>query len=589
MTSPHNIVQQAQALAAAGKAPQAAAMLARALARAPRDSALLSAMAHVLTSQGDLTRARYHARLAVETAGSDAPAALAAVLALLRCEDLHQAARVLEGAPALPPAASERFMTAALSAGAPSLAERVGAAAMSKPAADHRPSAGLSLAYASALLALGRPEDAYACAVRAAESTGHAALLQHAAVLSNYCEEDPVRVREVHGAFARSVEQAVARDRRPVPVHDPRPDRPLRLGLLSGDFREHSVMWFLRAFLECRDRAASSLVCFSTQHAPDAATDFVRARCDAMHNITGQHPAAARDLIVRERVDVLVDLSGHSSGSSPHLLALRAAPVQATMIGYPATTGLSTVDVRVVDTHTDPVGAERFASERLTRLDPCFLCYTPREHVPDPVPRPADAPVVFASFNALMKHTLRTLAMWGRVLNSVPAARLVMKNKSLGDAGARETCVARLRAAGIDPERVDLLPWAQNPADHMLAYQAVDIALDTFPYQGTTTTCEALFMGVPVVSRVGRTHASRVGLSLLGQVGLADLACDSDDAFVHAATTLALDAPRRAGLRSTLRARLLGSPLGDGPGHTRRVEEAFRQEWSRACVGGRPL
>jgi predicted O-linked N-acetylglucosamine transferase (SPINDLY family) len=584
MPTPHDIATQARALTATGKSQQASTLLTRALARSPKDAALHLALSDALLAQGEDIRGRYHARLAwVHGLGVPA-AALAAMQALLRCDDLAEVEMMIARAPLQEPAVYERFMGAALAAGTPSLAVRVGTDALHRCGDDPRRAPGVSLAYASALLALGKPEAAFAHARLAAERTGHGALLQHAAVLANYCEEDPTVIRALHDALARHVEHAVERDRLPAPLHDPDPARPLRIALLSGDFREHSVMWFLRAFLTHRGRAQFYLACFCTQHAPDAATEFVRAHCDAYHDITALHPARARDLITRERTDILIDLAGHSSGSAPHLLALRPAPLQATMIGYPATTGLSTVDLRIVDSLTDPTGSDAHASERLARLDPCFLCYTPRSDAPTPVPRPADAPVIFASFNAQMKHTERTLALWSRVLAAVPASRLVMKNKSLGDAGVRSVLAARLRAAGTDPARVDMLPWATDPADHMRAYQSVDIALDTYPYHGTTTTCEALWMGVPVVSRVGRTHAARVGLSLLTNTGLADLACDSDDSFVAVAVSRANDPARRAQLRSTLRAQMLASPLCYAPAHTRRLESLLREEWGRLCA-----
>ncbi len=584
MATPQEVAQQAQALAGSGRADQAVTLLTRALARDARQPLLLAVLADAHTLLKDVARARYNARLAWEAAKADPGAAARAIDALLRCEDVGVVAALVEKAPAQDASIYERVMGAALVAGMPAIAERVGARALALLTQDQRSMARVSMPYASALLALGRPEDAYAFITHACATTPHPALLQHAAVLANYCEEDPVRVRQLHDEFARVVESAVARDRRALASHQPDPGRTLCIGLLSGDFRDHSVMWFLKGFLARRDRAESRLVCFSTQHAPDAATALVRAQCDAMHDITSMHPAAARDLIGRERVDVLVDLSGHSWGSSPHLLALRAAPVQVTMIGYPATTGLSTVDVRVVDSLTDPPGADAYAAERLARLDPCFLCYTPREDLPAPTQRPTDATMTFASFNAQMKHTEKTLALWARVLNALPGSRLCMKNKSLGDEGVRTTLSARLRRAGLDPARVEMLPWADDPQEHMRAYGGVDIALDTFPYHGTTTTCEALSMGVPVISRVGATHASRVGLSLLTSVGLSDFACTSDDAFVDAAVALARDPGRRTDLRGGLRARMLGGPLCDGVAHTRRLEELFRDEWRRVCA-----
>ena len=242
------------------------------------------------------------------------------------------------------------------------------------------------------------------------------------------------------------------------------------------------------------------------------------------------------------------------------------------------------MDVRVVDSLTDPAGAEAFATERLVRIDPCFLCYTPRPDAPPVEPRPASGPVTFGSFNSMQKHTMRALRLWARVMERAPGSRLLIKNRMVMDKDARAVLECRIRDAGIPLDRCDLVAFIKEKSGHLGAYARVDIALDTFPYHGTTTTCEALFMGVPVVSRVGATHAARVGLSLLTNVGLPDLACESDDAFVETAAALAHAAPRRAALRTMLRDRMLASPLCDGAAHTRRLEDLIRAEWRRVCA-----
>jgi predicted O-linked N-acetylglucosamine transferase (SPINDLY family) len=267
------------------------------------------------------------------------------------------------------------------------------------------------------------------------------------------------------------------------------------------------------------------------------------------------------------------------------VLRLRPAPVQMTYIGYPNTTGLADADYRIVDSVTDPAGAEAFVTEKLLRLDPCFLCYLPPEGAPEPTTqRASESGVVFGSFNALFKIDDATLELWAQVLRAVPESTLLLKYFGLESAGVREDLLGRFRAAGVDGARIVLDGPGTSAREMMGAYARMDIALDTYPYHGTTTTCEALLMGVPVVTLQGRVCAARVGGSLLGAVGLSELVAEAPEEYVRIAARLAGDVGALARGRAALRERVLASPLCDIPGAAARLGHALRECWRAACA-----
>jgi predicted O-linked N-acetylglucosamine transferase (SPINDLY family) len=247
-----------------------------------------------------------------------------------------------------------------------------------------------------------------------------------------------------------------------------------------------------------------------------------------------------------------------------------------TAIGYPNTTGLPAVDWRLVDTITDPPGSEALCTERLLRLDPCFLCYSPPEHAPSPVMPPDDAPITFGSFNSTLKIVPETTALWSRVMQAVPDARLLLKSTSMRDAAARERLLHDLAAAGIDGSRVELIAYAANRDDHLRLYNRV--------HNGTTTTCEALWMGVPVLTTLGDRHAARVSASLLTALGHPEWIATSPDMFVETARALTADRARLADLRGSLRAAMQASPLCDSASYAKRLHAALRACWRDHCA-----
>jgi predicted O-linked N-acetylglucosamine transferase (SPINDLY family) len=260
--------------------------------------------------------------------------------------------------------------------------------------------------------------------------------------------------------------------------------------------------------------------------------------------------------------------------------------VQVTWLGYPDTTGLETMDYRLTDALADPPGTtEHLHTEQLVRLPDGAWCFHPRADAPAVSTGPVahTGHVTFGCFNAQPKITTPLLQLWADLLRGVPGARLFLKNRSLSDAATQQRLRTVLADCGIAPERLQLAGYAPRPDEHLAAYGRVDIALDTFPYHGTTTTCEALWMGVPVVTLAGKTHASRVGVSLLSRVGLTELVAETAEDYVRLATELASDLPRLAELRRTLRPRMAASPLTDAPRFARAIEAAYRDMWRAWC------
>lgn len=296
--------------------------------------------------------------------------------------------------------------------------------------------------------------------------------------------------------------------------------------------------------------------------------------------------AAAR-MIRDDGIDILVDLSGHTSGHRLGVFALKPAPVQVTYIGYANTTGLPGIDWRVTDAHADPHGdGDAFHAERLVRLPGSFLCFQPPGDAPDvqPPPSVANGYVTFGSFNVLPKVTPEVIRAWSRILQGVPRSRLLLKALGLGDADSRGRLHGLFEGEGIGADRVTLLPVEGALRDHLARYHGMDIALDPFPFNGTTTTFEALWMGVPVIVLRGDRHSARVGASILANAGLESLIAASLDDYVALGVRLAGDAGRLAELRSTMRDRIAASPLRDAAGVTRELERAYRDMWVRWCA-----
>jgi predicted O-linked N-acetylglucosamine transferase (SPINDLY family) len=372
---------------------------------------------------------------------------------------------------------------------------------------------------------------------------------------------------------------------RPVPsetVVDAEPDRVIRIGYVSADFWTHSVAYFIEPVLARHDRSAFHVTCYADVEAPDETTARLRGLSDRWRDTRGVDDAALYDQIEADDIDILVDLAGHTGGNRLPLFGRRAAPLQLTWIGYPATTGLEQMDYRITDAWADPPGTtDAFHSETLLRLPHGFLCYRPPDDAPLLDSRAGERPPTFGSFNNLSKLGDGVIALWARILGEMPEARLLLKSRQLADTGVRDRILAAFGAHGVDGARLQFRPRVPSQAAHLGLYDEVDVALDTFPYNGTTTTCEALWMGVPVVALAGRLHAGRVGVSLLEQTGCGDWIAETPDDYVAIACGLAKDPPDREALRR----RIVESSLTDARGFTRDLETALRSIWRRWCEG----
>ncbi len=409
---------------------------------------------------------------------------------------------------------------------------------------------------------------------------------------------EPARVAAAHLNFGRLLEigSFTAPLRHDRPAAGAARSSPLRVGFLSSDFRRHSVAAFIEALFEHLDRKLIRPHAYFTRHHGDDVTARLKAHVErggagafATVGVLSDEDLARR--IALDKVDVLIDLNGVTTSHRLGVLRLRPAPVQMTYCGYPATTGLRTIDYRLVDSITDPPGHEKYLAERPLRLDPCFLCYRPPSEAPAPAPHSAhaDGRVVFGSFNMILKVNAGVIELWSRLLRRVPTAHLMVKSLAFTDATTREDFAARFIAAGAPADRIQMLPPIKEQGGHLAAYHRVDVALDTFPYTGTTTTCEALYMGVPVVTLCPPAeqsmHAARVSASLFTAVGATDLIASTPDEYLDIAAGLAADPARRAALRSSLRDRLIASPLMDAPAFCRRFERAVVGAWEAWAAG----
>ena len=401
--------------------------------------------------------------------------------------------------------------------------------------------------------------------------------------LQNLADLTREQIFAEHVAYGRSLGSF------PTPVFagvaDPR--KRLRVAVLSPDLRQHSCAYFLEPLLQHLDREEFELYLYHDHFREDSVSARFRALAVQWRNLSGLSNVAVAQQIRDDHPDLLIDLAGHTGITNRlPVLARRVAPVQVTFLGYPDTTGVPAVDFRFTDGLADPENdADAFATEKLIRFAPTAWTYLPPPEAPEVAPAPCLTlgHVTFGCFNDLAKITEPMLAVWARVLAGVNGSRLRLKGRGLGEPVLRADLEVRLRRAGIAPERVEFLERTPDTASHLALYHGVDVALDTFPYHGTTTTCEALWMGVPVVSRIGDRHVSRVGASLLSAVGHADWATTSEDAYVHAAVALANDRDQLGAIRRNLREEMKQGPMLNHAAQAAAFGSALRACWIQWC------
>ncbi len=400
-------------------------------------------------------------------------------------------------------------------------------------------------------------------------------------MLLNYLpRQDRQSVFEAHKEFGALFQK----DEFQVFFNPQEPDKKLRVGFISPDLRHHSVAFFLKPLLQNLDPSRVQTLLYHCHHTEDATSAALRKLAGKWTNLNGLEDEAAAALIQRNAPDILIDLVGHSAMNRLPLLARGLAPVQISYLGYPNTTGVPAITHRLVDEITDPSGdSDAFATEKLIRFSPCAWAYEAPSEAPSPAMPDAASPITFGSFNNFLKVTDETLSVWSKILAQVPGSRLLIKSPYLEDPEVRKGVLERISAAAIAETSVELLGFFDSPLDHLAAYNRVDVALDTFPYNGTTTTCEALWMGVPVVSLIGDRHAARVGLSLLTAIGHAEWVAENEVAYIEKAVALAQDRALRSQLRDCLRSEVAARILCDHAEQALRFETALREIWAEWC------
>lgn len=610
-STPEAALEQARRLAPV----DAARLLKRALSRWPGDPALRHALGSALLEQGNASAAIVELQRAVEFKPREAGYWTSLGHARRLLSDPERAAEAFRRAIELN--ADDTEAVQGLAASLQTIGQPAEAARVLERAVARHPTPALRTRLALAASASGRAGAAIAPLRRAIEETepatydGVEARTVYATQLTyladtqadtqsdddDACDEPvappvaPEELRRAHEDWAHAAKGytsllGLARGLPPLERRRRTGDR-LRVGYVSWDYREHSCAYFMEPLLRAHDRDRVEVTCYATGPSRDQVSARFRSIADCWRDTplppdrTGKSIAAYRAFLERVRadgIDVLIETGGHTVGSClAALAAARAAPTQVTYLGYAATTGLDSIDLRLTDADCDTPEADAWHTETLARLDRCFLCYQPPAYAPEAAPTPAESSgvVTFGSFNRAAKLTDRTVSLWARALAPIAHARLLLKGASYAEEAVRRSLLARFEAAGLAPERIEFAGRVPSGEAHLAEYRRVDVSLDTLPYNGTTTTCESLWMGVPTLTRVGGVHAARVSGSILRTLGLPELAPTTDAGFIAEARALAEDVDRLRTLRSTMRERMAGSALMDAEGLARAVEHAI--------------
>jgi predicted O-linked N-acetylglucosamine transferase (SPINDLY family) len=436
---------------------------------------------------------------------------------------------------------------------------------------------------ASALGPIGDPAEVAAQFAEAARLKPDLSIAQHKLVHAyHFVPGADAKVSlERHRAWARRFADPLTGAATQPHANSRDPRRRLRVGYVSPDFRRHSVAYFFEPLLASRDKSQVEVFCYADEIKRDETTDRLRAHADFWRPITGKSDEDVAALVRADAIDVLIDLNGHLDNNRLLTFARRPAPVQVTYLGYPDTTGMAAMDYRLSDFVADPPGlADELHTERLVRLPNCAWCYRPDDRAPTPARSAGDGRTTFGCFNSAKKINAPLIALWAKLLRAAPESRLIIKDGQGTPSPAAPRILGEFQRHGL-ADRVELLDFTLDPTAHLATYNRIDVALDTFPYHGTTTTCEALWMGVPVVTLLGDRHLSRVGASLLRAVGLPDLIAQTAEEYVSIAARIAGERRDCAALREQMRT----SPLMDATRFARDVEAAYREMWTRWCAG----
>lgn len=355
-------------------------------------------------------------------------------------------------------------------------------------------------------------------------------------------------------------------------------NRKINIGYLSGDFKKHSVSYFIEPILANHNKEEFNIFCYSDVQRPDPVTLKLKGYPVNWRDIYRMYDRDVFSKIQEDKIDILVDLAGHAGNKRLRVFSTGAAPIQITYCGYPDTSGLSNMNYRITDTIADPEGSEMYYTEKLLRMKHSFLCYRPSQKTPQVQPTPAikNGFTTFGSFNHISKLSDETIKLWAKILQQNKNSRIILKAKQFSDNLTMENFLLKFKKNGVSENRVDLINHTSDHNAHLALYNNIDIALDPFPYNGTTTTCEALWMGVPVITLYGNNHASRVGGTLLTNTGLKSLVVKDKESYFRTAIFLSQNTEQLNSLRLGLRQTFASSPICDGQNFTKELEQLYK-------------
>jgi predicted O-linked N-acetylglucosamine transferase (SPINDLY family) len=554
-----------------------------ALAGASDQPDVLNLLSAALLAQGNTRDGIRHLRHAIELEPSaKARAQLGSVLAATG--DFDGAIESYRAALALDPQFIEACST--LAALLKALARYDEAEACCTDALRLEPRhAGLKFTLATVLFEQARVEEAIAAVresleIQPGNSAAHSALLR---MLSYSDKQDPATTFREHRAWAARHATALE-NAAPPHSNDRDPDRRLRIGFVSPYIHKHAVTFFLESVIAHHDRAQLEIFLYADVARPDEYSERLKTHGAQWRTTLGLEHAALASLVRDDAIDILVDLSGHTASNRLLAFARKPAPIQCNWLGFPSTTGMRSMDYRITDAWCDPPGmTEHLNSETLVRLPGIYMAWRPPDGTPwvTPLPALANGYVTFGTFHSAFKITPTIAALWADILRRVPKSRL--RVMAISGVSAERHMRALFTRCGIPDHQVDFLPRLSFD-DYLDAYGEVDIALDTFPYHGATTTCFSLWMGLPVIVLEGTTHASRADVSMLNNVGLPELIAKTGAGYADIASRLAADIPKLAELRMNLRGMMARSPNADGHACARNLERAFREMWVAWCL-----
>jgi predicted O-linked N-acetylglucosamine transferase (SPINDLY family) len=415
-----------------------------------------------------------------------------------------------------------------------------------------------------------------ALAIRPDDAAVHSNLLLDMQYASS---ADPDAMLAEARRYARQHEEPLAVVAGPC-LTRPLPVRRLRIGYVSANLREHPLSFFLEPILAAHDRKSFEIYCYDALMKPDSVTERLKGYADMWRSLAEQSDPQAVELIRRDEIDILVDLDGHTGGNRLPVFAQKPAPIQVSYLGYLGTTGLAAMDYYLTDAHADPPGqSDCHYQEKLVRLPDCAFCYRagPSPEVNAEPPACQSGKVTFGCLNNPAKMTDEVLSLWCKVLAAVPGSQLMTATG--GSRRVEERVRAAMSSHEVGPERLLVAGRSATRMDYLRRYDAIDIALDPFPYNGVTTTCDALWMGVPVISLAGRINVSRQGVRFLRSVGLDELLGETPEDYVCLAVDLASDIHWLAALRAGLRERMTRSPLMNAQRLTCEIEAAYHAMW----------